>query len=165
VSPEDARLGVTIGDLVAFIDQALDALGAVVEGLGDELVNRRPDLPGANSPFALATHCAGVMEFWAGHVIAGRTVERDRDAEFEAAGPAADAVAALERARRQLHIDLAGFASAQAPRRPLPPVDAALPLGRSQGGALLHVYEELAQHLGQLEVTRDILRAGAEAAG
>ena len=28
---------------------------------------------------------------------------------------------------------------------------------RTQGGVLLHVYEELAQHLGQLEVTRDVL--------
>ena len=27
----------------------------------------------------------------------------------------------------------------------------------TQGDVLLHVYEELAQHLGQLEVTRDVL--------
>ena len=30
---------------------------------------------------------------------------------------------------------------------------------RTQGAVLLHVYEELAQHLGQLEVTRDVLLA------
>ena len=29
----------------------------------------------------------------------------------------------------------------------------------TQGDVLLHVYEELAQHLGQLEVTRDVLLA------
>jgi len=29
----------------------------------------------------------------------------------------------------------------------------------TQGGVLLHVYEELAQHRGQLEITRDLLRA------
>ena len=33
----------------------------------------------------------------------------------------------------------------------------------TQGDVLLHVYEELAQHLGQLEVTRDVLLAGSAA--
>jgi hypothetical protein len=33
------------------------------------------------------------------------------------------------------------------------------PTRRTQGGALVHVYEELSQHLGQLEITRDLLRA------
>jgi hypothetical protein len=31
------------------------------------------------------------------------------------------------------------------------------PIGTSRGIALLHVYEELVQHLGQMEITRDIL--------
>ena len=30
----------------------------------------------------------------------------------------------------------------------------------NQGAALLHVYEELSQHYGQMEITRDVLRAG-----
>ncbi|MCA0337442.1 MAG: DUF664 domain-containing protein [Actinobacteria bacterium] len=30
---------------------------------------------------------------------------------------------------------------------------------RSQGAVLLHVHEELAQHLGQMEVIRDVLLA------
>jgi hypothetical protein len=30
---------------------------------------------------------------------------------------------------------------------------------RTQGEVLLHVHEELVQHLGQLEVTRDVLLA------
>jgi len=31
----------------------------------------------------------------------------------------------------------------------------------SQGHALLHVLEEVTQHLGQMELTRDVLRAAA----
>ncbi len=31
----------------------------------------------------------------------------------------------------------------------------------SQGHALLHVLEEVTQHLGQMELTRDVLRAGS----
>ncbi len=33
------------------------------------------------------------------------------------------------------------------------------PAGRSCGGVLVHSYEELAQHRGRMEVTRDVLRA------
>jgi hypothetical protein len=32
-------------------------------------------------------------------------------------------------------------------------------MARTQGGALLHIYEELAQHRGQMEITRDLLWA------
>jgi hypothetical protein len=35
----------------------------------------------------------------------------------------------------------------------------------TQGEVLLHVYEELAQHRGQLEITRDVLVAAADARG
>jgi len=37
-----------------------------------------------------------------------------------------------------------------------------LPLATTQGGVLLHIYEELSQHLGQLELTRDIVTAPAK---
>ena len=35
----------------------------------------------------------------------------------------------------------------------------------SQGHALLHVLEEVTQHLGQMELTRDVLRAAGTAPG
>ena len=65
-------------------------------------------------------------------------------------------------ARRQLAEDLATLD----PRRILPAaaVDAegaATPLGRTQGGVAIHVYEELAQHYGQMQLTRDVLRAAS----
>ena len=49
-------------------------------------------------------------------------------------------------------------------RRGSPPVNPPPPedhpgFDATQGDVLLHVYEELAQHLGQLEVTRDVLLA------
>ncbi len=34
-----------------------------------------------------------------------------------------------------------------------------------QGGALFHVYEELAQHHGQMEIIRDCILAGVPANG
>ena len=42
-------------------------------------------------------------------------------------------------------------------------VDAAVDSKTTQGGALFHVYEELSQHLGQMEISRDLLVAAAVA--
>lgn len=148
-------------DLLWYVDAALGSMVAIVTELGDDLAGERPELPGANSPYALLTHCLGVIEFWGGHVIAGRAVDRDRDAEFRAIGSVADLVARARRVREQLAADVSSIDPPAPPRgQVIDPADAELPLGRTQGGAFVHIYEELAQHLGQMEVTRDILLRG-----
>jgi uncharacterized damage-inducible protein DinB len=141
---------------LGFCDAALTAMADITTSLGDDLANRRPDLPGANSPVQILTHCLGVMGWWAGAVNLGRSVDRDRDAEFEAVCRVADLAADVERARRQLHDDVAAADPAAAPARPEHQHDYA-----TQGAVLLHVYEELAQHRGQMEITRDVLVAAA----
>jgi Protein of unknown function (DUF664) len=151
---------ISLDDYLWFVDQALDGMIAIVAGLGDELANARPDLPGANSPYAILTHCLGVMEFWAGHLVAGRDISRDRDAEFTAAGPVAGLLERAAAARARLAADVATAEPAAPPRRAPAAEDLDLPFGRSQGAALLHVYEELSQHLGQMEVSRDVIVAG-----
>lgn len=151
---------ISVEDYLHYVDEALDGMVEIVTELGDDLANRRPDLPGANSPYAILTHCLGVMEFWGGYVVAGRTIERDRDAEFGASGAVADLVERTRRAGRQLQADVAELEPFAPPRGVLPdPEDADLPLGRTQGGALIHIYEELAQHRGQMEGCRDVLLA------
>jgi len=79
-------LRISTEDYLWFVDHALDAMVRIVTELGDDDANRRPGLPGANSPYAILAHCVGVMEFWGGAMVAGRTVVRDRDAEFRARG-------------------------------------------------------------------------------
>jgi len=150
---------ISVDDYLYFVDEALDAMVEIVTQLGDDLANRRPDIAGANSPYAILTHCLGVMEDWAGDLVAGRTIERDRDAEFRAAGPVGDLVARARRARRQLEADLVGLEPFAAPRGMPDPEDVGQPIARTQGGALIHIYEELAQHRGQMEGCRDVLLA------
>jgi hypothetical protein len=146
-------------DYLSYVDDALDGMADIVTELGDDLANRRPDLPDANAPFAILTHCLGVMEYWAGHVVAGRSVHRDRPAEFRATGRVADLGESLRAQRARFADDVAHAEPFRPPRGDVPADDAARPLGRTQGGALLHVYEELAQHRGHLEITRDWLLA------
>jgi hypothetical protein len=150
---------VSRADLLSFIDAAFDELIRIVVDLGDEQANQRLDVDGANSPYAVLTHCLGVLEYWGGEVIAGRVIVRDRPAEFRAHGSVAELAERARLARGQLDRDLTDFDPDAPPRGPVQPLDAIKPLGRTQGGTLVHIYEELAQHLGQVEVTRDVLRA------
>jgi hypothetical protein len=150
---------ISADDFLYFVDEALNGMVTIVTELGDELANRRLDLPESNSPYAVLTHCLGVMEWWGGYLIAGRAVRRDRDAEFRASGDVAALVERARQARLQLAADMTTL-EAGAPLRGVPlPEDADLPLGRTQGGALIHIYEELAQHRGQIEGCRDVLLA------
>jgi uncharacterized protein DUF664 len=142
-----------------FADQALDGMSTILRTLGDERANQCPDLPGANSPYAIVTHCLGVMNHWAGGLVAGREVIRDRAAEFTASGPVEELVSRVDAAKLRLHEDVA-LADATAPLRREPaPAYRDTASGLTQGGALQHVYEELAQHRGHLEITRDLLMA------
>jgi len=143
-----------------FVDQALDKMVSIVRELGDDLASTRPDLPGANSPYAILTHCLGVMEFWGGYMVADRRIERDRDAEFRAEGRVDDLVERATAARRRLAADIAAGDPSAPPRHdPVFPEDAGTPIATTQAGVLLHVLRELTQHLGQMEVSRDVLRS------
>jgi hypothetical protein len=150
---------ISTDDYLYFVDRALDGMAEVLTDLGDELANQRPDLAGANSAYVITFHCLGVLEFWVGHLVAGRPVERDRDAEFVASGPVSELVARIPVAKEQLRADLDGV-EPTAPLRFEPPGPYLVTRAElTQSGALQHVYEELAQHLGQLELTRDLVRA------
>lgn len=145
-------------DYLYFARRALDGMTGIVVELGDDLANTTPDLPGANSPYALLNHCLGVVEAWAGGFVAGRLVERDREAEFRATGAVAPLVERAQRTIEQLTADVA-TAEPEAPLRAQPPGSFQGPDRElTQGAALQHVYEELAQHHGQMELMRDILR-------
>ncbi len=152
-------VAITGEDFLFFADRAVGGMSTILGELGDELANTRPALPGANTPFALLTHCLGVMEYWGGHLVAGRPVRRDRQAEFHAAGPVAllrdGAARALEVLRDDVRASRPGAPlhaepdpGALGPRREL-----------TRDSALQHLYEELAQHHGQMEIMRDCLLA------
>jgi hypothetical protein len=152
-------VSVSVDDYLHYVDDALDGMAAIVTELGDDLANVRLAVPGSNTPYAVLNHCLGVIASWGGYMVAGRVVDRDRDAELVSSGPVAALVERIPAVRAQLVEDLASL-DPSAPLRGTPaPDDASLPLGRTQGGALIHLYEELAQHRGQVEVTRDVLLA------
>jgi Protein of unknown function (DUF664) len=151
---------ISVDAVVSYVGRAVDQMTEIVTALGDDLANRKPELPGANSPYAIWRHCLGVMEFWGGEVVAGRKVIRDRPAEFRARGPVADLGAATRKALDRFRADAATADFAAPPRggtgHQKYPGELEF---TSQGHALVHVLEEVCQHLGQMELTRDVLRA------
>jgi len=165
--PDETEPAVTVSgdDYLYFVERAVRGMAGIVTELGDELCCARPCLPGANSAYGLVTHCLGVLDYWGGRLVAGRPVHRDRAAEFDATGTVADLMRQVDDALRRLRADVAGSSSyaplagepdpaALGPDRPL-----------TQGAALVHLYEEVAQHHGQLQVLRDVLRGAVRAPG
>lgn len=144
--------------MVLFCERTIDGMRAAIGRLDDESVNAQPPLPGPNSPYQLVHHALSAAVWWAEHIICGYPSERDRDAEFVATGTVAalgaQADAAVARLRALIpEIDAATELAAEA--RTSVPLDAEWTVST----ALIHAYEELAQHLGHLEITVDLVTA------
>ncbi|MCA1707879.1 MAG: DinB family protein [Actinobacteria bacterium] len=148
---------VTTADYVDAVHKAVTTLVNILVSLDGAAVNAVPDLPGANSPFQIAVHCAGVLEFWGMQVLHGDPGVRNREDEFRVTGPAEDAVQALARARDRFvaklrqRVDDTIASPERAREQDAPPKELTF------GGVLLHIHRELTQHCGQLEMTRDLL--------
>lgn len=143
----------------AYVRLAFDQMVVVADRLGDEDVNRRPHGPDTNAVAAVVLHCCGSAEFWLGHVGRGRPSERARDEEFSLTATVVELHTAVDAAIAQIESDIAaidaGATSEFAAGRQFLTVD-----DGSDGALVLHVLEELFQHLGHIELTADALRRG-----
>lgn len=139
------------------VDRHLDRMLDIVEELGDDRVNVVPSLPQANSAYQILFHCCGMLEWWTREAALGRPVGRDRDSEFLAEGSLSDLVERVTTVREQLRQDLPSLEVGARLHGDPSEHYAHTPIGRSVGGVLMHVFEELAQHHGHLELTRDLV--------
>ncbi len=138
---------------------ALDGMLRCAEQLGDDRVNVAPDLEGANSPYVILYHCVQLTHWWVGTMCADRNMIRDRDSEFVATGTVDDLRRAVAAVKAELAEDLAGIDVDEPICRPDLFPEGARARDWSRGESLIHAYEELAQHHGHMEITRDILLA------
>ena len=140
-----------------FINNALEGMLNIAEELGDDRVNQRPNnMDNTSTPFILLTHCVGLTRYWIGSVALGRPVTRDRDAEFRAQGAVADLRQAVQELQNQLQDDLNQVQVGQ----PAPhPESVRQPHMKDwkQEQFVLQCFKELAQHHGQMELTRDVM--------
>jgi uncharacterized damage-inducible protein DinB len=128
----------------------------VADRLGDERVNDRPHGSETNAVAALVIHCCAVTEFWIGHVALGRPSHRNREEEFSSTATVAELHAMVGATLAQLGEDLAAIDDGRTQpdrtgRQFLEGGD------ESDGAIVLHVLEELYQHLGHIELAADAL--------
>jgi uncharacterized damage-inducible protein DinB len=128
----------------------------VADRLGDEKVNDRPLGPETNAVAALILHACEVTEFWIGHVALGRPSHRDRESEFSRTARVAELHAMVDATMANVSEDLARIDDGKThPDRTLRQF---LEGGdESDGAVVLHVLEELYQHVGHMEIAADAL--------
>ncbi len=157
-----ADLPISTDDYLAIFERTIDGFVRAIDGVDDDLLNRTPDLPNANSPAQIMVHALSAGRWWSEVIALGRPDTRDRAAEFEAVATGDElrqAAEATRTAMREMADDLAAATEVAVPEiNELVPVDG----GWTVGLAVMHGYEELAQHLGHLEITLDHLRANPE---
>lgn len=145
-----------------YIAGSVDRLVGILDGLSEAELNWRPLAPGTNSLFILATHTVANTEENVLATLCGEPLRREREAEFQAYGTAPEPIrqrwALL---RRRIEAALADLPPAaldtmrQHPRRgPL--------TGRE---ILIVVARHAAEHLGQAELTRDLMKAATGQCG
>ena len=149
---------IDVDDFVRFCRRTIDGTRSAVDRIGDSRINTQPDLTGGSTPFQLVTHAFSAAEWWCAHIVCGYPSDRVRSDEFAAHGSVADLHTHGDRLLARL-VDLkpemAAATELAFPARTQTPLEGEWTVG----AALIHAYEELAQHLGHLEMTADVLVA------
>lgn len=143
--------------LETLILDKFDALVELVAGMDDAAANTVPPLPGGNSVVQLLTHCCGMMRKWSSTVNLGVQVCRDRDGEFTAVSPVGEVLELAAATRAAFIADVAETDPERAPANVFTNQDAFWTA--TCYSVLLHIFEELCQHLGHAEITRDLVLA------
>jgi uncharacterized damage-inducible protein DinB len=139
----------------AFVEQFAkhnDRLRAAVRGLAPDVLDRSPG-PDTNSIAVLVAHATGSQLGWL-NLAAGRPHDRDRDAEFRTrAKDTAELEAMIDHASRAIPelVRAAVAGNLDAIRRSTPEREI------TAGFALVHALEHLAEHVGQVELTRQLV--------
>lgn len=137
-----------------YLRHAFGGIEHVLDRLDDDTVNVRPDGWGTNSVAGLVVHCCALSVSWFEMPGLGRESERDRDAEFVATATVAQLRSQIADTVARLDPLVDEFCTGPTAtdhefRMFLPGED------HSDAALVLHVFEELFQHLGHMEVTAD----------
>ena len=124
-----------------------------IKGLDDEAANWCPLPNDTNSVYSLMNHLAGAQSHWIKRVIAGMTIQRDRDTELKAAGSLVEIVKKWEIINRETD-DILGKLNLAQLRETR---DVAAPFGRvTVQWCILHQISHFAIHLGHMQLTRQM---------
>jgi uncharacterized damage-inducible protein DinB len=142
--------------LCHYIVDTLDRIMACLDGFDEQRLNWRPPVPGGNSLYGLAVHALANTEGdILGH-LRGEPVERDRKQEL---ATVASSVAPLLQRWQEQHQALQAFIASLTPadlEREYELLGRGMHTGRD---TLFMNLRHISEHLGHMEVIRDLLRA------
>ena len=136
---------------------------AALKGLSEEQLNQRPDVPGANSGYVIATHVLGNARAWVLGIVCGQPLRRDRPGEFASSGTYEELGKAACALSGEIDAALAVLDPSTLNDRFMPPRELwgegeAQEITRREG--LAHVLEHASMHLWQIQLTLDLISQG-----
>jgi uncharacterized damage-inducible protein DinB len=143
-----------------YIRKQISDVHTSLKGLSDEQLNQRPDVAGANSGYAIATHVLGNARAWILGIACGQPLSRDRPAEFASSGTHDALGKAASALSDEINDALAGLDPSTLDDRFMPARELwgeGEPHEISRREALAHVLEHASMHLGHIHVTRDLV--------
>ena len=136
-----------------FISRSIDQIITCLNNLPEDDLNWRP-IETANSLYVLATHILGTTEENILGVLCGQQVQRQREEEFKASGASAEPIRSKwSELRVRIKQCLENLPSEELDRKREHPRRGQL-TGRE---VLIVVARHAAEHMGQAELTRDLL--------
>jgi uncharacterized damage-inducible protein DinB len=143
-----------------YIRKQIVDVHAALKGLSEEQLNQQPDVPGANSGFVIATHVLGNARAWILGIACGQPLRRDRPAEFASRGTYEEVGEAASALSGEIDAALAGLDASTLGDRLTPSQELwgegeAREITRRE--ALAHVLVHASMHLGQIQLTRDLV--------
>ena len=107
-----------------YLQSRIADIHAALGPLSEEELNRAPDVPGANSPFVIATHVFGNVRSFVLGIACGQDLRRDRPAEFRSRGTYDELGAAKDRLSGEIEEALRGLDPAKLDERFMPSPEA-----------------------------------------
>jgi uncharacterized damage-inducible protein DinB len=149
----------------ATLEQSLQDLRASLEGAPDQALNWQPAGAGSNSLAVLAVHTMHSTRSWLCSALGVERPARDRDAEFRAsAGKLDEVLRVVDEFGADCRKLLDGASEPvdwSAPRETHARPNSGDPTHVPAAWALIHALEHLREHVGQIQLTRQLWDARA----
>lgn len=140
-----------------YLRVAFTGMDRVLDRLNDITVNQRPEGWGTNSVAGLIVHCCELAPSWFATPGLGRYSDRDRESEFTTKATVGELRERIARAADATCALATEFATSTETAGDHPLREFLPGTDRSDGALVMHVFEELFQHLGHMEVTADAI--------
>ncbi len=138
------------------LQELRDQVKSLLEGLPQQALDWRPIEGEAelatNSLGAIVVHLAGSETFWMKEIIGGRKIDRDRDAEFVTKGLSVSELQAKIGAAAKLTGETLSALTEKQLEEDRKWKDRSVTVR----WCILHVIEHIAQHLGHMQLTRQL---------